>query len=383
MTRARVAVVAVVAAVVLMGWLYVVWGDDHADIGLYHSYALDAFTRSGLHHLPAEYPILSLLPFALTLLPAPDYGVAYVAAMGAIVIASFFVMWRTASPDRTRAFVLYLLLAGPWVLFGRFDLFPALAVLLATLAATGNRRLLAYSLLAAGVLLKLYPLVLLPAFAIDQRRSGDSSAKTAAGVALFVAVVTTGVVASALLDPSALLSPITYAVNRPVQSESLPATVLWLLSGLHSPGALSYSFSSVNVASGQSPAVVGAFGVMAIAEIIAVYVLQATGRLTLRATCIATLLVVLLCNKVFSAQYVLWVVPLVAFEIGMSPLWIGVLTLTFIEYPTLYAFAGLSDSQGATSLAWQFLLVVALRNLLLAGALGRVALRDARSFSVR
>ncbi|HZQ50033.1 MAG TPA: glycosyltransferase 87 family protein [Candidatus Dormibacteraeota bacterium] len=371
------------AAVVLMAWIYVVWGDDHADIGLYHSYAMAAFTTHGAHRLPVEYPILALLPFALTLLPAPDYGVAFVAAMAALVLATFIVVWRCVRPDRARAFVLYLLLAGPWLLFGRFDLFPALVVLLATIAATANRRLVAYALLATGVLLKLYPLVLLPLFVIDQRRAGEGYASTAAGVALFGAIVAAGVAASALLDPSAVLSPITYAVSRPVEAESLPATVLWLLSGFHSPGDVAHSFNSVNVVSSGAPAVVAAFGLAAVVGLVAVYALQLAGRLSLRAACIAALLVVILCNRVFSAQYMVWVVPLVALEIGISPLWIGVLLLTILEYPTLYSLAGLSDSDTATTFAWAFLLVVALRNVLLVAALTRIAVTDARSFSDR
>jgi hypothetical protein len=356
------------AAVALMAWIYVVWGDDHSDIGVYHRYALGMFGPGAARRLPAEYPILALAPFSITLAPAGDYGVAFVTGMALPLIATFAVVWRAAPASTAAAFTVCLLLAGPWTLFGRYDLVPSLLVLGAVAAAGRGRWRIAYPLLAAGVLLKLYPLFLLPVFAIAQRRQGARSGEAASGPAIFVAVVAAGLAISALLDPLGWLNPVRYALGRPTEVESMPATVLWILSGFRTPGTLQHSFNSANLVSAESPLVNTFFLLALVAGLCAVYVWLASGRLSLRRACIAALLVVVVTSRVLSPQYLVWLLPLVAFELGISPLWVGICVLTFLVYPALFELAGLSDSDQATSYPAPFLLAVAARNLLLLAA---------------
>ncbi len=348
-----------------MAWLYVVWGDDHADIGFYHRYALAMFDEGASRRLPAEYPILALVPFSLTLIPAGDYGVAFVVSMAVIVLASITVVWRTGPYRVAAAFTTYLLLGGPWTLFGRYDLVVSMVVLGAVLAASTRKWRVAYALLAAGVLLKLYPLFLFPLFVIAQSREGPRNRAAIVGPAIFALVAGAGLLASALLDANGWLNPVSFALRRPTEAESLPSTMLWILAGFGSPGGLQHSFNSANVVSAESSLVNVVFLIASVTGLAAVYALHANGRLSLRRGCLAALLVVVVTSRVLSPQYLLWLLPLAAFEFGLTPLWVAICVLTFLVYPVLFELTGLSDRFTATSYAFPFLLAVAARNLLL------------------
>jgi hypothetical protein len=373
---------------VALAVVYVRVGDDHSDIGGYHQDALAFFLPDGApRHLPPEYPALALVPFGLTLIPASDYGVVFVIAMGALFVGGWMLIWRASSRSAATAYAVYLLAAGPWTLLGRFDLVPSLVVVGAILAGGRRHWRIAYALLAIGVLLKLYPVFLFPIFAIDQilpavrggRRvapGGETRtylpsrmASLAAGPAVFGAVVAAGALAAAVIDPSGWLNPIRYALQRPVQSESLPATALWLMSGFGAPGRLEHSFSSVNmIATGSSLVTAGAFAALVIG-CAATWLWQYSGRLSLGRACLVCLIVVVLTSRVFSPQYLIWLLPLVALEVGLDAVWIGICVLTFIDYPLMYGLSGMMDGQTATAFTTPFLIVVAVRNglLLLAG----------------
>jgi hypothetical protein len=270
---------------------------------------------------------------------------------------------RTASPTVTKAYIVYMLLAGPLTLLGRYDLVTTLVVLSAIIAAGRRRWPLAYALLALGVLLKLYPVVLLPVFAIEQWRTARR--RMWIPTAIFGLIVLAGFGAAVLVDPAGWLSPFRYALQRPVESESVPATVLWVLSGLGSPGTLVHSFNSANMA-GPTATFVAALSPVALATgCIAAYARQLAGKLTLRQACLACLAVVLVTSKVLSPQYLIWVLPLVALEVGLEPVWIGACVLTFLVYPVLFELTGLSGPLHATEFAPVFLMSAAARNGLL------------------
>jgi hypothetical protein len=144
------------------------------------------------------------------------------------------------------------------------------------------------------------------------------------------------------------------------------------MSGFSSPGRLEHSFGSANVISGAS-GLVGTVSLLAmLAGLAAVYAATLTGRLRLRAACLACLLVVIITNRVFSAQYVMWLLPLVAFEIGLDPVWIAICLLSFLVYPVMFALTGLADAMPATAYSPAFLVVVAARNALLLFAAWRL-----------
>jgi hypothetical protein len=93
---------------------------------------------------------------------------------------------------------------------------------------------------------------------------------------------------------------------------------------------------------------------------------QWRGRLDLVQTFIALILVFIVTGKVFSPQYLIWLIPLLAYQGAFNKLWLllwsGISLLTTLIYPYLYMLT--TDARLAPFVPG-FIESVALRNLLL------------------
>ena len=101
------------------------------------------------------------------------------------------------------------------------------------------------------------------------------------------------------------------------------------------------------------------------------------GRLALGRALTLCLLVVVCTNRVFSPQYLMWVVPMVAImEREYDGFWLAVCALTTLIFPYAYDFAGLHGSGTPASYPVFFPGLIALRNALLVVAFARFARRS-------
>ena len=103
-----------------------------------------------------------------------------------------------------------------------------------------------------------------------------------------------------------------------------------------------------------------------------VYWRQMRGRLTVGQAVLACLCAVMVTNKIFSPQYIIWVLPIVAAVEGFSLLWVAIGFLTTLDFPIVY---GLRAPIWDSPFSWQFMPVIAARNLLLLYATLRAMLR--------
>jgi hypothetical protein len=389
----------VVLALALTAWLTInVWHTGDYDVFEYRDYA-KAFwlDQPRFSAFPTEYPPLALLPFSLTLLPGfADARVSFGLGLSALFLAGYAAMWRLVSRAAARRYAWYLLPALQSTLLARYDLVPALAVLAALLAARGHRFPLAYALLAVGILLKLFPVVLLPALVVAQvRAAGASDAAAGAGVlgrgralwaawarlrpalagaALCVGLCAVGFLAPLLRNPSGAHAFLGYATDRPIQVESFPATLLWLSTFAGFAATHAYSFGSDTYLGALSGGVSLVLSVAMVVGCFAVYALQLAGRLSTERAFVACIALVLLGSKVFSTQYVTWVLPLAAVAGGdtlVTLVWLAICALTFLDYPMLYPFNQPSYTPFDERL---FMALVAVRNALLLLVSGRALL---------
>jgi hypothetical protein len=93
-----------------------------------------------------------------------------------------------------------------------------------------------------------------------------------------------------------------------------------------------------------------------------VYWRFARGRLSLAQAFLAVLGVVVVANKIFSPQYLIWITPFVAEAFGFDGLWLMICALTTLIFPYLY---GLRNPIQTVTYNWAFMPVVAIRNILL------------------
>jgi hypothetical protein len=388
LTRNRV-VLALTAGVLLFSlFSYMHGAYGHGDIDLYRRYALDFWSGTPpFHSLPAEYPLLALAPFALTLLPPErDYVTVFGLWMLLLLVAGYLAVRRRESARTAEVCAVYLVLGCFATVLGRYDLVPAGTVVVAYWAARHRRFDLAYGMLALGTLLKLYPLLLVPVVAIEQYRALGAHPlrlppprAVIGGMAIFAVGVGGGFALTALLNTSQWLGPFSFNAHRPLQVESVPASLLWLsgLAGL--PMAADRSFNSYNLVGRASELIGFAAALALVAGCLLVYWRQLNRRIGFGPALTLCVLVVVCTNRVLSPQYLIWVLPLVAIVEGDYDLvWLAVCALTTLIFPFAYDSTGLRGEPMPSLYPLYFPALIAVRNALLVVATVRFATRAAR-----
>ncbi len=302
------------------------------------------------HALPYEYPLLTLIPFTLGLLADPHwYQVAF--AFWMLLIAAMMYLLLVSFRSRKAAIVCaFYLIVGSWATAaGRFDLIPATLTLGALLYAVRAKWKWGFALLAVATMFKFYPLILLVPFLLAQQvqsRATWYAWRRWLPLAVFSAVCAVVMVASLLLNVEGTLAPLSYFGDRPIQVESLSASLIWLVSSFkHDPANFAFTFGSLNIISPLSSGISLIGTGLLIVGLLYTYWLQWQAKIDLAVSCLLTLLIVMVTGKIFSPQYLIWVTPFVAY-VGEYSLWwivpwgmIGLLT-TWI-YPYIYQMSDL------------------------------------------
>ena len=318
------------------------------------------------HMLPLEYPPLTLAVFSLALLaPLAYYQLVFAVLMALTTVLIYWLLLRYGPRGSALVFALYMLI-GAWATAeGRFDLVPAALTLLCLIAAERKHWTSAYIALAFGFLLKIYPLLLLPALFIAEQQDAQrfyipqqpltlktlplAIWRTLQGVhrwrwkntLIFFGILLAVTGFFALLDfRGAVLSQLSYFENRPVQVEAAGSTLLWLGTAIGYPVQIVYTYGSINMLSALGGPVALVFEVIFVLGYIYTLFLQWRGKLDIVQAFIALLLVFIITGKVFSPQYLIWIIPLLAYSGAFDTFWLvmwgAISLLTTIVYPYLY-----------------------------------------------
>jgi hypothetical protein len=356
------------------------------DLFVYRSYA-DLLVDGQLPYLDFgfEYPPLAAVPLWLAGLPGtgePSYAVSFALLMGGCAVvgqqlaarlasaASGLPAARSAQLGREAVVVAWLLALTP-ILIGasvrtHFDALPIVIALGALLAFARERPALGFALLGAGTMTKLFPGLLAVVAIVWLLGRGERRAALR-GAAIFVAVV---LAISLPFAGSGYVESFTFHLERPVQIESTPATVLFALGGSDVTGTnlRPDRFKSNGLDGGYAPEVQRLFALLlvgALAWIVALAARRPDPR-HLVLCGFAALLAFVTLGKVFSPQYVIWLAPFaaLAFVWGqrtVAALVAAAIILTHVEFPSRY-FDLINQQTGV-------ILVVAARNALLLAAL--------------
>jgi uncharacterized membrane protein len=396
------AILGIAAAWWLLSWLNVqqVWGppEFHTDVNVYNDYAgRIVHGEVPYRDFRVEYPPLALPVFLLPALLSPanlpigPYRVAFETLLlacgfliiGCVVMAAW---WLGASRRRlilvAAATAISPLLVGPLIL-ARFDLFPALLTAAAIAAIAAERFRLGAILLALAIMAKVYPIVILPLLVIHVWRHAG---RREAVICAVLSVATCGLVLLPFFveSPSGVTWAISRVFERPLQVESLTASVLFALRSLGvAQLQLVYSFSSMNVIGGLTSQLATAENVVLGVLLIAIWARYARSAATPNGLIIASAAAVaafVAFGKVLSPQYLIWLIPLVVVLPGRAGI-VAVavlavaLALTSAYYPGLYqAFLYGTDGRAA----W----IVLARNVALL-SLVAVLMAPARTFGLR
>jgi hypothetical protein len=295
-------------------------GERVADLALYQEFGDRVLSgRIPYRDFSVEYPPGSLPAFVLpSLAPAAHYVSAFratMAACGVVALAALAVCLVALHVGRRRQYASLAfagtapLLLGPTML-NRFDLWPtaltevALAAILLGFVRTG------FGTLGLGATAKVYPLALLPLFALARGRE-----ERRRGLLAFVLVVAVVIVPFLLVGPGGIRFSVRNQLERPLQVESLGGSLVWLADrvGLASPGTIG-SYGSQNVTGALAHALELATGVLLVTALVAVWLLYARGPREgerLAHASVAAVAAWVAFGKVLSPQYLIWLIPLV------------------------------------------------------------------------
>ena len=382
------ALVLLVAGWALTLWV-APWSDERVnDLFVYRAFAAPVLD-GGLPYrdVAFEYPPLAAPAIALPgLVSTAAEGFRWAFAVWTLLGAAAVVLLcgalaRHTGGDARRAMLAAAtmpLLCGA-VLRTHFDLFPVALVLAALLLLVRNRPRAAFAVLGVAVMTKAFPIVIAPIaiawlLARGRRRDAWQGALVCAAVMAAIAG------AAVAVSPDGALDAVRFQLDRPVQVESSPALVVLGLDAVGAGHAESVkSFRSDGLLHPASDAVTSLFLTVLVALVTLLCVRVASGRdagarelvLASLAACAGFALF----GKVFSPQFVTWVLPLgaLAFAWRMHALALAVAlvaVLTQIEFPAHYF-----DVVAREPLAVG---VVALRNIALAAVIA-LTLRELRT----
>jgi hypothetical protein len=327
------------------------------DTGTYQSYG-DAVARGAVPYrdFKLEYP-----PGALPVFIVPSLGhegdqTAYdrwfdreMALCGCLALLGTALCLRALGAGATRTaaalgfFGISPLLIGSVVLT-RFDFWPVALAVFALAALLGDRPLPAAILLGCAIGAKLWPAAIAPLFIIwlFRTRGPRVAALWTAGAAAVVGAI---FVPFAVLSPGGIGHSFHAQLARPLQIESFGSAVL--IAAHYVAGTSVHvinSFGSQNVSGSGAHAVEVVTTIVGLLSLLAVWVLFARGPATAARLAVhsaAAIAALLAFGKVFSPQFVIWLVPFVLLVSGLrgvvaASLLAAVLALTHAWFPHHY-----------------------------------------------
>ncbi len=354
------------------------------DLSIYYQDSLQLLQgRVPYRDFALEYPPLALLPFALPRLVTFGQRIDFIgyvwlflienaifSSLIALAIAQIRGL-RAAGPALTLYALLVVVSAPllPW----RYDLFPALLTILALLCLLRGRPGWAGIWLGLGIAAKLYPAVLLLVFGAYYLAEKNRPALVRLVLGGTGALAIT-LLPFVLIAPGPLLSFLRYHEMRGLQLESLPAGVIVLAHVLGTiPAQLEFNYGALHVASPVAGAVLSwlpivfvvLFGTVLAGCLARFREEQAAGghvtNESLVAYSVAALLAFIITNKVFSPQYLIWLLPFAPLlRLRQACALLAICALTITLFPFNYAHLLSMELLPVLLLNLRNLLVVAL-----------------------
>ena len=316
--------IGVALAVVVYLWCWVFLGHSFythrgsSDAVWYQPFGLQM--RAGqlpYRDFAVEYPPGALPVFiAPTYVGHPDNLADYEKWFGRLMCALGLGSLLLVAGARPPAWGLALVAVSPLLIGSlapeRFDLWPTTLTIAAVVALLGDRHRLGWGLLSAALAAKIYPVTLVPLAAVwTIRRRGPAALAACAAVALAVAAVAFG--PFVVLAPHQLWASLWGQASRPMQIESLAAS--YLMTFGHPRTEFVYQSFSIE---GHDTLSTLEF-VAQLGTLLCVWIAFARGapsqqRFVRYAAASACAFVAF--GTVFSPQYLVWLVPLIALVRG-------------------------------------------------------------------
>jgi Glycosyltransferase family 87 len=334
----RAALVAGAAAVFLGSWSLLHHGflarSQLSDIPTYQRYAVGVrhdelpYRDFKIEYPPGVLPVV-LLPSLRMQRDSDQAGLAVwfdreMALAGCLALLGTALCLRALGAGRLRTFVALGIVAVSPLLLGsvvltRFDFWPAALAVLALAALLRGRLEVGAIVLGVAIGTKLWPALLVPPMFIWVRRTfGRREGWTWAGIC--AAIVVTIFLPFTLFSPSGMAHSFDTQLARPLQVESLASSILVASHHLFGTTAHSYQGAvSMDISGPGAHAAAIATTIAGALGLLLVWLLFARGPATpqrLATYCAASIAVFIAFGKVFSPQFMIWLIPFAVLASG-------------------------------------------------------------------
>lgn len=303
---------------------------------LYFSYAEQMVSGNiPYSDFAAEYP-----PFAMLLILVPrffswdplSYQVAFSVLMFLFMLAGAYFVYRicenyTDRPGRcVDVYLLFSLILIDFVL-DRYDATPMVMALAALYLLLKGKEDLGWILLALAAMTKLYPALLAPVVMIWMIRRGRTR-DAVRGLAICAIVCVVCMLPFIIADPGTAFSFLTYYAERGLQTESVAASFVMVLSELGlTEITYMFEYGSDNIYGALPELLEDVMMPLLAIVLLAVYAVfyritgrdGGDGRKGVLMACFAVTLTFILVNKVLSSQYLVWIIPYMVMLFAILP----------------------------------------------------------------
>ncbi len=345
-------------------------------------------------HIPiTEYPPFSLIFFIIPRIFFSDpagYNVGYVIMIFIITIIGLHLMRLTAESLNMKpiwAMTIYSVLIALLLEYvaDRYDIIPAVMALASFYFSINKKMPAAFIILALAMMTKLFPAILFPIFLMIFLVERDW-AGLMSGVAWFVIGAVVVAIPCLLIEPGLILGFLGYHSARPLEIDSLAATLIYPFSliGLTEvwiePSIAEGSFGSDNLRGPLCDAVAPWLTPIMVILIV-LFILwygnvrsrleRVDERVFVLSTAIfISLMIFILVGKVLSSQYLVWVVPFLALslltmkdnKLKWRIFWLSVVTVVLTQINFAYTYLVTGGGESISSLS---MIMVLVRNLML------------------
>jgi hypothetical protein len=381
-------------AVLIIVVFQTIYRMEYSATGLYLNFASKVFEgQMPYRDFSLEYPPLALIFFIIPRLFTSDwliFSVLYQAEVLIFAWLGLWVMYKIAlrmgkTPWKLMTpYVLGILVIGP-ILGQQYDIFPAVMTLLSLYCFWLGRHKSSWFWLALGVMTKLYPAILIPVYLIIYWRNHQIRP-------LFSGIVTFSLTCLVMLIPFLITGPqnlgslLTYHTQRGIQIESGYSAFLMLAAKLGLTSVMvDFNYGSWNLSGplagtfSKLSTCIQALGLLICYGFIWTQVKPGKSQFTrLGAYVLLLTSVLLFTSKVFSPQYIIWLLPVLAlvFTRWRLAIWTTFAVtgiFTYLIFPVNYFYLLKMDIGSVIMLFVRDLTLVVL------AALAVVSLKDMKS----
>ncbi|MCL2333502.1 MAG: glycosyltransferase 87 family protein [Candidatus Methanoplasma sp.] len=353
--------------------------------------------------LQGRIPAMEYPPFAIVFLTIPrlfsssefGYQIAFVAEVFVFFLIGLVMMSKLAKRYRQSqhiAMILYTVLVLLLFEFAvdRFDIFPMILTLLSFYCLVTKRYAWAFLILSVATMTKLYPVFLFPIYLIPFFFNRDWK-NMLRGAGIFIAAAAIIFLPFYVFGADAAFNFFGSNVDRALQIESLPASVIYFI---HMLGLTDVSISPFQPGvAGSSDNLVGALpdavapmmmpltGVIIAAALAwyaySLYRMRTDGRdnednrlIVLCWAALLTVMAFMLFNKVFSSQYLIWIIPFLTIFLMTSidfkhKRYVLILSVAAIILTQLNFAVNIGISGGGTGITDGGMMIILARNIVM------------------